>query len=110
MSDRKTGASFVATLVAATPVIKHEEDDDKGMIVLNTTAEFCRNIGEEEAVTNMEEESVEIKLEGDNETIEEEEEEMVHVHCSHVCVVSCVAVIFEKVEVQKFSKHKHKLA
>ena len=88
MSDRKTGASFVATLVAATPAITQEpleEDDNKGMIVLNTTAEFCRNIGEEEAVTNMEEENVEIKLEGD-ETIEEEEEEMVHVHCIHTCM------------------------
>lgn len=51
-TERKTGAAFVATMVAAIPNVKEEivEDSDKGSLVLTTTAEFCRNIGEEAVV------------------------------------------------------------
>ena len=68
--DRKMGAAFVATMVAAEPRIKEEPgDSNEGMIVLNTTAEFCRNVGEEEFVSEDKEVNKEFKME------EEEKEE-----------------------------------
>ena len=50
--DRKTGAALVANMIASVPKIKQEKLDEDdvvgGAIVLDTTAEFCRNIGEED--------------------------------------------------------------
>ncbi len=67
-------------MVAADPRIKQEPVDDtndEGMIILNTTAEFCRNIGEDFSNHDNNKEEVKqiLKMEEDNNKEEQEEDD-----------------------------------
>lgn len=88
MSERKTGAAFVATMVAAAPRIKQEPtEDDRNLIgqsegeglVLNTTAEFCRNIGEDDGQEKYQDNKIQRDTIMEDVDVKEEEEEMVSV-------------------------------
>ena len=47
--QRSSGASHVASVLSARARVKTEKNvEDENAIVLDTTAEFCRQIGEEE--------------------------------------------------------------